>query len=226
MTHSKKLAIPMLIGIFLLTLTTINLPARIIHNSSSTAFEGDTESTNPETRSITSGNTSIEKIVIIAAGEYLNAYSNALILLNKIEMSDLMGVDFEEMQKIAETAVNSIQRTHYAYALLVEKAAVAQYNKTTLDKLFYFNYENFKKSHRLNTDIFNQVSTYLKSGDIRGAYDKIQLDTEELSLMLSNIKDSIDRYTIPENYQLWRMNEKFSDSMLFGQYVAEVFQSI
>jgi hypothetical protein len=43
---------------------------------------------------------------------------------------------------------------------------------------------------------------------------------------LQAVKTSMDAGTLPGISLLWRMNQAYSESLLTGQYIAEVFKSL
>jgi hypothetical protein len=109
------------------------------------------------------------------------------------------------------------------YWMLTVTANYTPYNQDVIDKLAVFDYRGFQTRHELNATIFAEVENFLKNGDIRGFYARMLADAEALSERLHGIKAGTDAGQFPEIYDLWRLNQEFSQSLLLGQYAAEVF---
>jgi len=50
--------------------------------------------------------------------------------------------------------------------------------------------------------------------------------TETLILKVAAVKEMVDEYQFPDMNTIWRLNQLFSETLLFGQYAAEVFQAV
>jgi hypothetical protein len=164
--------------------------------------------------------------VINAAGYFLQSYSNMLAFLNKIERSELDGLNYTEIQSNLNNAIESMAEVRAAYIEITREADISDYNQEVLDKLFIFDYPAYEKTNALNHSIFADVATYLKKGDVKGIYHKLLSDVEGILNILATIKEKVDVNVFPGIADLHRMNQYYSQSLLFGQYVAEVFIEI
>ncbi|MDQ1353990.1 MAG: hypothetical protein QG657_4299, partial [Acidobacteriota bacterium] len=140
--------------------------------------------------------------------------------------SDLNGVDYAELQQLVESALTNMVNAKAKYSSLTQIAETTAYEQTVIDLLTTFDYYSFQQTYGLNSVIFNQTATYLETGDIRGLYDKILSDTQAIIDKLTSIKSVIDAETLPETSYLWRLNQSYTDTLLVGQYAAEVFYDI
>lgn len=203
MTKQTKSAIlKVFLGILILSLFNLGAFSRVIHNGSGGAFPEPDRST-------------IEVYVIEAAGYFLKSNSDALLLANKIELSDIYGVDYSELQQIISSTIMNMENAKTTYTELTRIADNTPYAPTVINKLLNFRYSNNLKA--------NRVETYLSAGDVRGLYHKMISDTQGILDQLMFIKSSIDAGTIPETSYLWRLNQSYYKTLLFGQQAAETF---
>jgi len=214
MIERKKVAnLKVLLGVFVLSAFQMIAFPRFILNGGAASFE---EQDQP----------AIEGYVAEGAGYFLKSHSDTLLLLNKIELSDLNGVDYAELQQLVDNALYNMQNAEANYTFLTQTADTAIYEQAVIDQLLAFDYYSFQQAKGLNGIIFDQVETYLGTGDVRGIYHKILSDTREIIDKLTVAKSIIDSGTLPETASLWRLNQSYSDTQFLGQYAAEVFYDI
>jgi hypothetical protein len=210
---NKSLILKVFPVVFALSVFQMNGFSRFILNGSPESF---TEQAQPE----------IEGYVMEGAGYFLKSQSETLLLLNKIELSDLNGVDYAELQQLVESALANMVNAKAKYSALTQIADTTAYEQSVIDLLKTFDYYSFQQTYGLNSVIFNQTAAYLETGDVRGLYDKILSDTQTIIDRLSFVKSVIDAETLPDTSYLWRLNQSFSDTLFVGQYAAEVFYDI
>ncbi|MCP5048508.1 MAG: hypothetical protein GY940_15165, partial [bacterium] len=111
---------------------------------------------------------------------------------------------------------------------LIMAADNTPYNPDVITKLEELDYTNFQmdRSATINKGVFEAVAGFLQKGDTRGVYKKLLMDIEALQRRVNVIKTDLENLRFPELKDLWGLNQTFSNTMLFGQYVAEVFYSI
>lgn len=148
------------------------------------------------------------------------------LFLNKIELSDLEGTDFTELQSIIEKAVVDMQNANAKYSELIALADSTSYNQEVLNRLTAFDHAAFKNSKGLNSVIYDDVKVYLQIGDVRGIYHKLYLDTQQILDQLNVIKSAVDAGTLPDMPDVWQANRAYANTFLFGQYTAEIFFEI
>lgn len=169
---------------------------------------------------------SLAALIIEGAGQYMKAYSSYLLVANKVEMSDLYGVNYDELSELITQAIDDTQLTLYTYISLVDKANGTAYNQNVINQLVEFDYHGFKLEKGLNTTIFRKVYGYLSEGDIRGSYAYVIPQLENILATLFEMKSLVQGKQLPENKMIWRVNQVFSETLLFGQYNAEVFYRV
>lgn len=230
----KRLIISMFIVVLMVVFTNNSLVARSFANYSDEGFCTPCDPCDPceggtsggSSLSGVKGNFSLTTLVIQGAGHYLKAYSGALLVVNKAEMSDLYGVNFDEFNQLLDQAIIDTQLTLETYAALVNEANITPYNPHVINKLTAFDYRDFRNGKGLNANVFDKVEHYLEKGNIRGTYSYILSKLDGMLGMLNKVKDAAVDNKLPDNELIWRINQEFSETLLFGQYSAEVFYKL
>ena len=168
----------------------------------------------------------IRKYIIEGAGYFLKSNSNMQLFLNKIELSELNGMDYSELQNTINSAVENMENAKETYSNLISITKITPYNPSVIEKLQLFDYPGFQEENKLNSEIFKQVEAFLSIGDVTGLYIKFKLDIDSIIVLLYNIKSSVDNEKFPEISSLWLINQKYSELMLLGQYGSQVFFEI
>jgi hypothetical protein len=75
-------------------------------------------------------------------------------------------------------------------------------------------------------DIFIKVQGFLAKGDVTGAYITLKASKDAIIAQLYVIKATLDSNLFPDTNLLYRVNQAYSETMLFGQYVAQVFGNL
>ncbi len=202
-----------LLVVFILCVFQMNAFSRLVFNGTPEGFVGPDQPV-------------IEGYVVEGAGYFLKSRSDTLLLFNKIELSDLNGVNYAELQQLVDNALANMQNAKAKYTSLTQIADTALYDQTIIDRLSGFDYYTFQQAKGLNSVIFGQVEAYLGTGDVRGIYHKILSDTQAIVDKLTVVKSAIDTGTLPGTSDLWRLNQSYSDTQLLGQYAAEIFYDI
>ena len=161
-----------------------------------------------------------------AAGNFLQSHSAFLLFLTRIELSELNGLDYSELRQIIGNTIGYMENARANYTDLVERADNATYDQGITKTLMNFDYQSFSEQKSLNKQIFSEVKSYLDSGDTRGIYYKILSDTQLILAQLTVIKSAVDSRMFPAMSDLWRVNQIYAETLLFGQYTAEIFYDI
>ncbi len=219
----KKIIILILISVLIGGLP---VHARLFSNTSPIAFVeqgGGEDSPSSLTRS---NSHTIRELVIISAGYYLKAQSSINAFSEKVELSDIQETDFYTLQNDIGASMNNIYYSWYYYQELIEMANSTPYNEAIIKTLGHFDYNGFRSSRGLVKEVFNEVKTYLVNGDVRGVYVKLAADIAEIYFIIANIQHYAYRGEVPPNETMWTLNQKCATTLLFGQYVARVFEEI
>jgi hypothetical protein len=202
-----------------LLLLNANLHARICANGSGGVFGNDGERVNAE------GNL-IESYVIQGASYFLKSYRYAMIFSNRIEISELNGIDYSELSAIIDQTQDNLEMAIKTYKTLIKTAARSQYKKSVVKELENFDYDFFREQKGLNKAICKKAEVYLKKADIKGIYRIMYVDFKRMAMIIRTIKKDIKREKFPSIRKIWLLNETFSKNFLFGQYIARIFNEL
>lgn len=226
MKQKKQLGLKIFLGILILLMVNIHSYSRAVHNGAEDFYEEGSGGSSIPPRSTILTNSTIRTNIIVGAGNFLNSHSSMLLLLNKIEMSDLNGVNYNDLRDTLYSAIEKMEEAKEAYTSLKQKAEITPYKQGKIDLLISFDYTGFQEAKGLDSIIFNDVKVYLSVGDVTGLFGETLSAVETILRMLYQVKKTIDNDQLPENSSMWRLNQKYSETLLFGQYAAEVFYAV
>lgn len=216
----EKLFLKVLFVFFICVILNSNLAiAYVWHNSVGNGYVDDEGGS--ASKAIT-----IESYVVEAGGYYLSANSSFQKLMELVELQDVRGVDYAELQEANINTSLNIRKAISTYDRLIELAEVTPYNGVVIFKLRGFDYEKFMGENGLNQVVFARVRDFLQKGDITGIFRKVHSDLKDISAMLEGISAYISSHKMPNISGIWRLNEKFAEVSLFGSYVARVFSEV
>jgi hypothetical protein len=165
-------------------------------------------------------------LIIEGASNFLQSYSNILMLLNESELSSTSGFDFTIARSAVDTAAIKLKnsREKYSQALLLMKQA--EYSSFFIQGLKDFHYDKFVEERHLNPCTMQHVSTYLSKGDVIGVYEKAIKDLDVLHAKLAIIRAFIHSNEVPGLEDLQTLYQHYSDFMAFGYYCSLVFYEV
>lgn len=163
------------------------------------------------------------QLLIQGGGYFLDSNSEMLKFLNKIEMAEVNGMDYTELQSIINRAIENMENARDIYTLIIAIAKETPYDQDVINQLKLFDYSGYSERNLLMKEIFAIVTNFLKAEDVTGAYIKIKADMNSILNQLYQIKSSVDANKFPDISLLWRVNQNYSSLMLFGMYMSEVF---
>jgi len=215
----------------ILVIFTTNGYSRLAGNYSGTGYSdggsGGGDGSSGGTTAVQSVSDSpIESQVIRGAYFFLQAQSEINALMSVVEISDIEGLNYDLLLSHTEKAITHIKDAFYTYQNLIQLAEQTPYNSDILSLLKSFNYDEFSQDNGLNPIIFNQVTLYLKNGDITGTYRYIQNAFFEMHTMLNQVWLEATMDMTPNLPNLWRLSAKSSETLIFGQYISRVFYRI
>ncbi|MDQ1352191.1 MAG: hypothetical protein QG657_2497, partial [Acidobacteriota bacterium] len=143
-----------------------------------------------------------------------------------IEMKDIQGLEFNELNAVVDSAIANMKSAIGAYELLIREAVNTPYNVEVQTRLKSFDYAGFMLANGLNKSTFGAVSGFLKNGDITGCFEKTYADIKNIQALLQTIKGATALNRLPDISIFWRLNETCGETSLFGSYVARVFSAI
>ncbi|HLP59779.1 MAG TPA: hypothetical protein VK186_13145 [Candidatus Deferrimicrobium sp.] len=169
---------------------------------------------------------SIETYIEIGGGYFLKSHSDILSFLNKIEMSEVNGSDYNEWLNILKSALDNMKNAKNTYEVLIKTAEATQYNREIIAKLENFDYASFARFNNLNGILFKEVEHYLGAGDITGCYKYAYAKICKIEKLLVSVSDEVSLNKMPELTILWKLNGLCAETLIQGQYVAMVFSKI
>jgi len=166
-------------------------------------------------------------VLVVEGGSYfLYTLGDIHRFLAQVESTETYGVDFDLLRQTLSAAVNNIKNAQTAYRQLSEQADGTPYNMIIIDRLTSFNYKKFQHAAGLMPSVFDDVTAYLSTGDVRGIYKQFLTNSNSLLKELLILKSSLDAGIMPDLSRQWRLNQMCAQYKLFGQYVAQVFYAI
>ena len=226
MKQKKQLGLKIFLGILILLMVNVYSHSRWLSNKGNEFYEPDSSGSSQSLKATTCTDNTIRTNIIVGAGNFLNSHSSMLLLLNKIEMSDLNGVDYNDLRDTLYRVIDSMEGAKEAYTALTQKAEITPYNQAKIDLLISFDYTGFQEARDLNSILFKKVEEYLGNGDVTGYFGQVLSAMEAILEKLYQVKNTLDNDQLPVNLKLWRLNRIYSKTLLFGQYAAEVFYAV
>jgi len=223
MTGSKKTLdskIMILSLIIIIFSSGVSLYPRISFNGSGGGYDG------PGDGDSAFENASIESMVVEGAGYYLQANACIQSFLNHVELQDVRGVDYSELQRLIANAVENITHARLAYEKLVETAEKTPYNTVVIEQLKAFDYDSFMIENRLNETILKKVEGYLSNGNITGALRHGLSVIGSIQWLLFIVTNYVEFDQMPGLEITWKLNELCAEFSLFGGYTARIFHSL
>jgi hypothetical protein len=198
-------------GITFFGLFNMNVSALVYLNSSETSFDDIEE---------------LNVYVIKGASYFLKSYSSFLLLLQKVELAEIKGWEFNKMREYLKSAIINMENAIEIYKGLDQEVNQSKYDPGIIDKLKKFNYDNLQKENRLIKPIFDDACDYLRNGKIREIYQEMILRCNKILSKLNDFQKKLKSSMPLKKTDLWDLNQFYSQSLLFGQYVARVFLKI
>jgi hypothetical protein len=212
---NRKAKTKLILFVLIIIFLNFNVFSRIVANYGEIGYDDDGDNIAP-----------IKSMIVEGAGNYLTAYSDYLLFLNQVELSGENNPGYDEMQTLLNRCLEKLQRAKTAYLSINQTTVNTPYNLEMIYRLIFFNYDLFQWERGLNPNIFKEVKKYLSTGNVNGIFDRLLSASETLILKVTALKDTADAYKFPDLYTIWRVNQLFSETLLFGQYAAEVFQAV
>jgi len=152
-------------------------------------------------------------LIADGACSYMDSYSCFLAYLKEYEAGN------SDQKNALFKAYENIIAADDIYIKIIEVSATYSYKETAIDRLKNFDYDTYGKTFDLNPRVFAQVRRLLAKGDVRGLFQEIEKRFRTLAGYLVTSRTEI----IPEKTDLWRINQTYAETLLFGQYAAEIF---
>ena len=212
--NNNNLKVKVFVGLLALLVFSMSAFAYICANYSESAFTGEEKVA------------SVKANVVKSAEAFLKSYAGFLVFLSKVERSAVDKVNCSELSETLPNAVLNMAGARDTYFALLQEAEVSPFNKRVIKKLKKFDYRGFRQEKSLDRTAFKKVARYLKKGDVKGMYNHLLLNIQDILEQLEKINTRIEKNRFPEIPCLWELNSKFSNSWIFEQYAAMIFNEI
>jgi hypothetical protein len=160
----------------------------------------------------------IESAVIQGAVHFLQAKSQADLLLAEVEKSAKQPLDYSSALAYTEKAIAEVEKSINEYHQALTSGKRAGYIDEVIQKFKNFNYEAFTPGNNLNRDIMTMVKAYFSTGNIVGVYQQYVEYLGDILITLHLIKDRLTADHLPGIPLSWQLLQQFSQASLFGNY--------
>ncbi len=222
----NKTSQKVILGLLVLGLFTFNSYSAITFNWSDCAYRGECDGGEAASLIMVPMSTSMHTYIVEGAGYFLDSHSNLQAFLSRVEMSEINGIDYNELREILYKTIEDMEKAREAYYNLKIKADNTPYEENVIEQLGAFDYDGFQEANGLIPFIFEKVKGYLSKGDVRGVYANGLSNTETILEKLYTVKESVDADQFPDIKDLWRISQFYSENQGFGQYTSEIFRTI
>jgi hypothetical protein len=158
----------------------------------------------------------ISNLIIDGAEKFLDSYSEALLILREYEISEKASLNFNIALQRTESALEKLEDSRKQYARSIAIGEKEKYVDTFRDKLMAFNYEQCEKGKSFNATIVQEVTGFLKDGDVLGLYKKNLEKIDGIISVLKDIKDKLNNNIKPDVSVFWTLLQKYSETVMFG----------
>lgn len=165
----------------------------------------------------------VEMLIIEGAAYFLQSQADFLAFLNRVEMSELKGMNYDEVEELLGRAMTNMEAARDAYLRLNKTANATPYKMAAIDRLKAFDYDGFQRECQLNPDLFGKVRRLLAFGNVRGVFKILSIKTGRILNNMRQLKQDVGARRFPNLKRTWRLNHLFLETKLFGQYAAQVF---
>jgi hypothetical protein len=202
---------------------TVNIHALMIANESDGAYSPPPPSPNgmASISSIT-----LRQLIAYGGGHFFKSAGQINQFFCLVESSEITGPDYKTLQKNLNAAIYYMAQARDTYLQLKNLASVTPYNQEVIYKLLTFNYDSFQEENGLFPVIFEKVKGFLAAGNVIGIYCEFYSYTGHILDLLYTLKKDVDSEIFPDISNVWKVNQKYSEVKLFGQYVAQIFYFI
>ena len=228
-----KRCIVLTMVIFVLAVFSVDLNAAMGGNELDKAYCGGVSGNPcppylPKTKSsdtFPNGST-IRELIIQGGGSLYRSGSHINAFFNAVELSELSSPDYKQLQGTLNEAIFTMENARATYLQLKHLAGVTPYNPEVITRLVNFDYNTFQKENGLIAPIFKNVRELLAVGDVTGIFNEFEVYCGQILDILYTLKKDIDAGIFPNLSTVWRVNQKYSEFKLFGQYATQVFYGI
>ncbi len=210
----------MLIAVLVLALFSGHVFAAIMGNESEIAYkESDSGKKGP-------GGSSLREMIIVSAGLRLKSQAEWMGFLNCVEMAELNGADFPQMREKLDRAVACLKKSALVYGKIITVAENTPYNPEVMAKLAGFDHKSYRRGKGKRRVSTAKVAELLNKGEVTAVYRYLKTGMDSILEQLDEVKPNVDAGIFPDIPALRRINRDYGNSLMAGQYLAEVFVNL
>jgi hypothetical protein len=169
-------------------------------------------------------------LTVDAASNFLQSNANVLLFLNEVEISESNGFNPVRALELVGSAIEKLERARADYAEMVvmsDGPGGPPCDKMMVNgRLGTFDYAGLVAKEGLNKEIMSLAASYLVKGDIAGVYRKVLSDVDVILADLYTMRDTLKKEAQPSLASCWTLLHRYSDAILFGNYVTLVFYQL
>lgn len=169
---------------------------------------------------------SLENYIVTGAGYFLDSYAHTLLFMRKLELGGESSVKDEDTLLLLDAALKSITQANQTYLELKRRADNTPYNQPVIEALSTYDYEDFRLANGIEDKVFDRARDFLAKGDIRSIYGAMVDDTDSICKLLLRVKTQVNAGAFPLTFDVWKLDQAYSGTERFGQYVSRVFDAV
>ncbi len=209
----KKRMVKLMMAVALIGISIVGLHAVMVANDPSTPF--------PIKTSVQIGD-----MITSSASELLQSAADAFLLLNEVEIAGQNGLNVHAALQRADLAAARVERALGLFKNIIATGKVAGYAPRRIAQLKDFDYGRFALENGLSMETMDEVSSYLRRGNVLGFYRRHARNLQVLLDTLQRIRAELLAGRSPDNSVLWALLQQYNSTMIFGNYASMVFYKI
>ena len=165
----------------------------------------------------------IGSLTVDAASNFLQSNADVLLFLNEVEISEYNGFNFVRALELVVSAIEKLEKARADYAQMSTLSDSPCHGMVMSGKLQTFDYGRLVAEEQLNKEIMGLAAAYLVKGDVAGVYKKMLADVDVILADLYAMRETLKKEVQPGLDSCWILLHRYSDAILFGNYVTLVF---
>ncbi|MGE5343093.1 MAG: hypothetical protein ACM3SY_16590 [Candidatus Omnitrophota bacterium] len=164
----------------------------------------------------------IEPLVTNGAGDFMASYAEALLMLKEYEIAPEAPFNYNNAALKIASAIKHLEAARQKYSDAVQFSENCGYEEVHKLKLNNYDYSTRILRDGLNTTIATDVVNVMRPANVHGLYQKFLGKIDAIMPVLKSMQSSLNGNAMPEVPLAWKLIQKYSEALLFGNY-ATVF---
>jgi hypothetical protein len=120
-----------------------------------------------------------------------------------------------------------MRKTRDDFKALHNLIKTLEIHKKTLDKIQTFDYDSFAKSNKIfSKELFARVVHFMRTGNLKEMYLFPANNIDQTIKIAKRINQTLEKGKFPNREDLWLLNQDYTQTKLYGQYIAQIFDMI